>query len=171
VPSVAIQGELLDLDKVFILKGTELFGHSDDQILEQIALLLEEVNLTGGEELFHQNDPGQSLYLVGEGQVRVHIADRTLGYVGTGEVFGEMALLESEPRLATVTAVNPSLLFRLDQEPFFELLTIEHDLMRSIITMLSGRLRALMQVLASLPVEGDISTEARNNQQGGAGHS
>ena len=140
--SVAVQGHPMDLDKVFVLNRVELFGESDNELLGRLASLLEEVDLAGGEELFHQGDPGQSLYFVAAGQVRVHIDDRTLAYVGEGEVIGEMALLESEPRLATVTAVVPTQLLRLDQAPFFELLESQPQLARGIIIMLSARLRS-----------------------------
>ena len=140
--SVAIQGHLLDLDKVFVLKRIELFGASDNVLLGQVALLLDERDLAGGEILFEHGDPGQSLYIVATGQVRVHIGDQTLAYLGEGEIFGEMALLDSEPRLATVTAVTPSQLLRLEQKPFFELLESQPQLARGLITMLSGRLRS-----------------------------
>ncbi len=146
--SVAIQGQLMDLDKVLALKRIELFAASDNRLLGEIAQLLEEVDLAGGEELFHQGDPGRSLYIVAAGQVRVHIEDMTLAYIGEGELLGEMALLESEKRLATVTAVVPSQLLRLDQAPFFELLEMQPALARGIITTLSARLRARLQLLA-----------------------
>ena len=140
--SVAVQGHLMDLDKVFVLKQVALFGTSDNKLLGQVASLLEEVDLAGGEELFHRGDPGHSLYIVAAGQVRVHIAERTLAYVGEGEVIGEMALLESEPRMATVTGTVPSQLLRLDQGPFFELLESQPQLARGWISLLSGRLRS-----------------------------
>ena len=139
--SVAVQGQLMDLDKVFVLKGVTLFGHSDDELLGQLAVLVEEVDLSGGEVLFEAGDPGRSLYIVAAGQVRVHVGEKTLAYLGEGEVFGEMALLESEPRAATVTAVVPTTLLRLDQQPFFELLAAQPELARDIIIMQSHRLR------------------------------
>jgi len=159
--SVAVQGHLMDLDKVFVLKRVELFGESDNELLGRLASLLEEVDLAGGEELFHQGDPGQSLYIVAAGQVRVHIDDRTLAYVGEGEVIGEMALLESEPRLAAVTAVVPTQLLRLDQEPFFELLESQPQLARGIIIMLSARLRSRPRAESAAAAE---STPQRESQ-------
>lgn len=147
--SVAAQGKLEDLDKLFVLKRVPLFAESADQLLGEIALLLEEVDLAGGETLFHEGDPGRSLYIVAAGQVRVHIEEATLAYLGEGEVFGEMALLEAEPRLATVTAVVPTQLLRLDQDPFFELLELQPALARGMIAMLSARLRARLEALAA----------------------
>ena len=114
-------------------------------------MLLQEIDLAGGEALFQRGDPGRSLYIVVAGQVRVHIEGRTLSYVGEGEVIGEMALLQAEPRSASVTAVVPTQLLRLDQQPFFELLEAQPELTRGMIKMLSGRLRTRLQELAMLP--------------------
>ncbi len=133
------------LNKLFTLKGTGLFGGLDNHLLEQVAGLLDEVDLSGGETLFYEDDPGYSLYIVAMGQVRVHIAEKTLAYRGEGEVIGEMALLESKPRSATVTAVMPTQLLRLDQQPFFELLEVQPKLAREMIKMLAGRLRTHLQ--------------------------
>jgi CRP-like cAMP-binding protein len=61
-----------------------------------------------------------------------------------------MALLDSEPRLASVTGTGGGAqLLRLDQEPFFELLQTEPDLARGIITMLSRRLRTRLEELSA----------------------
>jgi CRP-like cAMP-binding protein len=150
VTAVAAPRSLVALQKLFILKGIDLFSQSSDDLLGQLALLLEEAPLAGGQTLFKKGDPGRSLYIVAEGQVRVHNEVGTLAYVGEGEVFGEMALLDSEPRLASVSATVPTLLLRLEQGPFFELLEVEPELSRGIITMLARRLRAR---LAALSVE------------------
>ncbi len=147
---VAVPGSLVELQKLFVLKGIDLFGQSSDELLGQVALLLEEVDLAGGQTLFHKGDPGHSLYIVAEGQVRVHDEEWTIAYLGEGEIFGEMALLDSEPRLASVTGTGGGTqLLRLDQEPFFELLQAEPDLARGIITMLSRRLRARLEDLSA----------------------
>jgi CRP-like cAMP-binding protein len=149
--SVVVQGNLLDLDKLIILKGIEFFSGINDDLVGQIAVLLQEMNLAGSETLFQQGDPGRSLYIVVVGQMRVHIEGRTLSYAGEGEVIGEMALLQPEPRSASVTAVVPTQLLRLDQQPFFELLEAQPELARGMIKILSSRLRTRLQELAMHP--------------------
>jgi CRP-like cAMP-binding protein len=145
---LAIQEELPVLNKLFILKGMDTFSRISNDLLAQVALLLQEVDLAGGETLFRQGDPGHSLYIVAEGQLRIHSAQRTLAYANAGEVIGEMALLEGDPRSASVTAIRPTLLLRLDQQPFFELLAAQPDLGHGMIKMLSHRLRLVLQDLA-----------------------
>jgi CRP-like cAMP-binding protein len=139
----------------------EFFSGIDDDLLEQVALLLEEVDLARGEQLFEQGDAGHCLYIVAAGQVRIHIEERTLAYAGAGEVIGEMALLESEPRLATVTGSVDSLLLRLDQRPFFELLEVQPELACGMIRTLAGRLRARLLELAAVVPEAAPLSQAR----------
>ena len=76
--------------------------------------------------------------------------DYTLNVLGESEVFGEMALLEPEPRMAGVTAETDALLLRLDGEPFFELLDTRSEVARGIIRVLSRRLRQRAQEVAAL---------------------
>jgi CRP-like cAMP-binding protein len=64
-----------------------------------------------------------------------------LNYLGARDVFGEMALLDPEPRSATVTAVEDTALLRLDQASFQELLEERSEVARSIIKVLTRRLR------------------------------
>ena len=90
------------------------------------------------------------MYLVYEGEVRVHDGEHTLNHLADGDVFGEMALLDSEPRMASVTAVQDTLLLRLAQEPFFELMEDRPEVARGIIRVLSRRLRARVRELAEL---------------------
>lgn len=150
---VAVQSELLDLDKLLILKRIPFFSAISDDLGGQVAMLLQGVDLANGEVLFQQGDPGRSLYIVARGQVRIHIEARTLAYASEGEIIGEMALLEAEPRSATVTAVVPTQLLQLDQEPFFELIDAQPELARGLIKMLSGRQRARLELMAGGPEE------------------
>jgi CRP-like cAMP-binding protein len=110
-------------------------------VLADVANLLEEVDVSEHETIFTQGDPGDSLYVIVDGKVRVHDGERLLNYLGERDVFGEMALLDPEPRLASVTAVEATRLFRLDQAPFYELMADRPEVATGIIRVLSGRLR------------------------------
>ncbi|MFQ5818219.1 MAG: cyclic nucleotide-binding domain-containing protein, partial [Terriglobia bacterium] len=67
------------------------------------------------ETIFHEGDPSDSLYLIARGAMRISVGpeDRTLGLLGPGDFFGEMALLSARPRTATVTAATPAHLIEL----------------------------------------------------------
>ena len=141
---------LTTIEKVILLKDVELFAETPDELLAEVAGLLTEVELPAGQAVFQKGDPGDSLYIVVSGRVRVHDGDYMLNVLGESEVFGEMALLEPEPRMAGVTTETDALLLRLDGEPFFELIDTRSEVARGIIRVLSRRLRQRVQEVAAL---------------------
>jgi hypothetical protein len=148
-----IQGDdpmLSTVEKVLILKTVSMFSQTPDHVLADVANLLEEVDVSEQETIFTQGDPGDSLYVIVDGKVRVHDGERLLNYLGERDVFGEMALLDPEPRLASVTAVEATRLFRLDQAPFYELMAERPEVATGIIRVLSGRLRNRVRDIAQL---------------------
>lgn len=93
----------------------------------RLLLQLLPVKLKGGEWLFHQGDPGDSLYLVVRGRLQVWLgaegtreADhlQLLGEMSAGDSVGEVGLISGEPRAAGIRAIRDSLLVRIDQESF-----------------------------------------------------
>jgi hypothetical protein len=141
---------LSTIEKVIILKGVSIFAGTPDEILAEVTSLLEEVELREGETIFEKGDAGDSMYIIVDGKVRVHDGGRTLNYLDEGDVFGEMAVLDTEPRVASVTAVEDTRLFRLDQEPFYELMDDRIEVTRGIIHVLSQHLRARVRDLNDL---------------------
>ncbi|MCK6695154.1 MAG: cyclic nucleotide-binding domain-containing protein, partial [Thermoanaerobaculia bacterium] len=85
--------------------------------------------------------PGRSLYLMLEGDAKVHDGDYVVAYMSAGSCFGEMALLDEGPRSMSVTAIAPALLARIDREVFFEVLGDHPDVMEQIVGLLTRRLR------------------------------
>jgi AAA family ATP:ADP antiporter len=141
---------LSTIEKVIILKTVGIFAETPDDILAEIATLLEEVELRAGETIFEKGDLGDCMYIIAEGEVRVHDGERTLNHLAQGDVFGEMALLDPEPRVASVTAIEDTRLLRLDQEPFYELMNDRIEVVRGIIHVLSRHLRARVRDLNEL---------------------
>ena len=90
------------------------------------------------------------MYVIVSGKVRVHDGPRTIAELGERQVFGEMALLDREPRSASVTALEDTQLFRIEAEPFFELIDDRPEVARGIIRVLTGYVRARMRELAAL---------------------
>jgi CRP-like cAMP-binding protein len=81
------------------------------------------------------------MYLILEGRVRVHDGDRILNELSQPDLFGEMALLDAAPRLASVTAITASTLWRLDQKTFYNLMSKQSEVATGIIKVLTKRLR------------------------------
>ena len=132
---------LSTIEKVLILKTVDLFGGTPDEILAEVATLLEEVELLAGDSAFEKGDAGDCMYIIVSGTVKAHDGDHTFNTLKDGDVFGEMAVLDPEPRVASITALEDTHLLRLDQEPFYELMEDHIEVARGIIQVLSGHLR------------------------------
>ena len=95
--------------------------------------------------LIRQGDAGDCFYLIQSGSVRVERDGQELARLGPGDYFGEMAVLDQEPRSATLTASEDCELLKLDQEDFYELLHEHPELSQSIIRTLARRVRGLLE--------------------------
>jgi HEAT repeat protein len=147
-PTAAPQGSerttmLTTIEKVIILKTVNIFEGTPDAVLSDVASLLEEIEVEPDQAIITKGEIGASLYIIVHGRVRVHDGETTLNYLGARDVFGEMALLDPQPRMASVTTVEETLLFRLAQEPFYDLMENRIEVARGIIQVLCRRLRAL----------------------------
>lgn len=138
------------IEKVLILKSVDMFSQTPDEVLADVADLLEEMEISEGEMIFKKGDLGDSMYVIVDGKVGVYDEGRLLNYLGEHDVFGEMALLDPEPRLASVTAVEPTRLFRLDQSPFYQLMAERPEVATGIIRLLTRRLRNRVQDISQL---------------------
>lgn len=138
------------VEKVLILKTVPMFSLTPDAVLADVAELLDEVDVAEQETIFNQGDLGDSMYIIVEGKVRVHEGERLLNYLNERDVFGEMALLDPEPRIASVTAAEPTRLFRLDQAPFYQLMAERPEVAMGIIRVLTSHLRNRVRDIVEL---------------------
>lgn len=133
---------LLTIEKVLILKSVSIFSEIPEESLVSVASVLELRELKPGEDIVKQGEIGTSMYIIANGKVSVRVGDREVATLGEREIFGELAALDSEPRSATVTALEDTTVFRLGQEAIYELMGEHTDLTRGIIAVLCRRLRA-----------------------------
>jgi CRP-like cAMP-binding protein len=134
---------------MLILRRSSLFAALPEPVLARLADLLTAEELSAGSAVVHKDDEGTSMYLIAEGEVRVHDGQHTLNYLGPGDCFGELALLDAAPRVASVTALSTVRLLRLDRVSFFELIEERGEVVRALITVLSDLLRARANDLAA----------------------
>ena len=134
---------LSTVEKVLILKTVNVFSQTPDEVLADVADLLEPVDYAPDEPIIRKGDPGDSLYIIVDGRVSVRDGAVELTTLGARDVFGEMALLDTEPRSATVVALEPARLFRLAQGPFFELIDQRPEVVNGVLRVLVRRLREL----------------------------
>ena len=129
------------LERVVVLQRTALFAHTPENVLSSIVPIMKEVTYQAGEEIFAKGDIGTSLFIVHDGQVGVFDGHQQLATFGPGDFFGELALLDTEPRSATAAALSQVLVFRLDQEDFYDLMEERGEVLRNILRMLCQRIR------------------------------
>ena len=103
------------------------FGDFDENFVTLMDSQIEWKTLEGGRSLFAQGDPGDTLYFLVGGRLRVTVSDgsgqsRVLGDIRRGETLGEMALLTGEPRSASVVAVRDSTLVGLSRHAYEQVL-------------------------------------------------
>ena len=132
---------LLDIEKLLILKTVPIFAEAPDYVLAQVIPILEEQEFEAGQRVFDKGDLGTSMYIIVSGKVRVHIEDRELTVLGERQVFGELALLDPEPRSASVTAIEPTLVFRISQSAIYDLMASHVEIVRGIMRVLCRRIR------------------------------
>jgi hypothetical protein len=133
------------VEKVLILKSAPLFAETPDNVLAEVAGLVEELSFHADQVVFNKGEPGDSLYIVVSGSVTVWDGERLLNELGEGEAFGELALLDPEPRLATVKAAEPTNLLRLDAPNFREILEAQPEVSAAIIQVITKYLRSQLQ--------------------------
>jgi len=113
VPQVEIQ----------LLRSIRIFAALPAPVLEGVARRLVPVTVAAGTVVVRQGDPGDRYYVIGDGILTVRRDGVLVATLGRGDGFGEVALVHSVPRLATVNAQTDCLLYALDKEPFVLLLT------------------------------------------------
>src|SRR5438552_9787957 len=140
-----------------LLRTMDIFEALGSEELETIAQLLRERRLAESEVLCHQGNPGDALFIVTGGRIRLSTTDpsgneKVLTYFTDGQFFGEMSLLTGAPRSATATAETDSQLLVLDKRAFDQLLASDAQIMREMLKVVSQRtLHTNQQLLADEP--------------------
>jgi HEAT repeat protein len=151
IPQPGDQEMLTLIEKVLLLKTIYILSDTPDEVLAAMADLFEEVVFKKDEIILQKGEPGKSLYVVIDGEVRIHDGERTFAIRGGGEVLGEMSLLDGQPISASVTATQTTRMLRMDHQVFYELMADRIEIARGIIRTLSLRLRALMEAAPEEP--------------------
>ncbi|MBA3500257.1 MAG: cyclic nucleotide-binding domain-containing protein, partial [Deltaproteobacteria bacterium] len=125
------------------LQATPLFAGLPSDALESLVENLAIVHLEPNEVLFHEGDPGDALYVIVEGEVSVQAEGPPrveMARLGAGSFIGEVALMTDQPRSATVAAVNPSELLRIDRNTLGRVLADHGDVLRAVLRFVRDRL-------------------------------
>jgi CRP-like cAMP-binding protein len=130
------------VERVAALHRVQLFAGIPGRVLAAVAEAAVENRLDSGDVLMEEGAVEAHLFAIVEGRVRVHRGDRSLVELGPGSTVGELAVLVPAPRTASVTALEPTLVLRVDRAVLDELLVDWPELAHGVIAELVSRLRA-----------------------------
>lgn len=123
-----------------LLRGVPLFAPLPVAAIENLALRMHPVAVPAGATVFDQGEPGESFYVIDEGEVEVLVDGERRRVERSGEFFGEIALLHEVPRTATIRTLTPTRLFALDSDEFISSVTGHPRSIRSADAVITYRL-------------------------------
>ncbi|MBQ3369339.1 cyclic nucleotide-binding domain-containing protein [bacterium] len=139
---------LTRVERVLALKNIELFHDIPGEVLADIAALLEEENFEKGQYIVNEGDLGKELFMIVKGEVEVVVGGNVVAVMKEGAGFGEMALIDSQPRSADIIARNDVLVLKMESDDFLEILKQRDEVALGVIRVLTGRIRELNAKLA-----------------------
>ena len=134
---------LMMIEKVLVLKSLNLFSDTPENILADLAPLMQEKTYEEGSVIFKEGETGDCMYIIQQGKIKIMKGNNTLAILKEKEVFGELSLLDADTRSATAIAHSDCILFKIDQEPFYELMDERPEVAKGFIKILCQRLRAM----------------------------
>jgi CRP-like cAMP-binding protein len=134
-------------EKIRHLQKVDIFADCTRKQLKAVAAISRVVEVPTGTMLTRVGEPGEEFFFILDGAAMVDVTRRKRIRLGPGEFFGEMSLLDGEPRSATVRAETDMRLLVILRRNFQSLLTEVPELTRSILVVLSRRLREIERAL------------------------
>jgi len=143
------------MDSRRLLRKIDLFADLTDREADTVIGVMHERTLARGAIVFHQHDSGGGLYLILAGSVKITRTGRdgrdvTVAVLGEGNFFGEMSLLDGQPRSASATALQATRLLILEREHFQRYVLAQARIVAKLLRELSKRLRAADQTIENL---------------------
>jgi CRP/FNR family cyclic AMP-dependent transcriptional regulator len=148
-----------------LFRKLSLFAELDDRELASIAGVAKTRRYAKDDVIFHADESGDVFCVIREGKVKITMIspegkEIILSMMGPGDFFGEMALIEDEPRSATVVAIEPLEVVTIWRSDFLEILRDNFSITRKILAELSRRVRRMsmrIESLATMDVYGRLA--------------
>ncbi len=138
-----------------VVRRAPLFSALDGEAGQALLHEMTSSRLERGDVLFREGDPGDALFVIGEGKVKLGRTssdgrENLVAILGPGEMFGELSLFDPGPRTMTVTAVAETQLMGLGNDSLTSLLSGRPEVAKSLLAALAKRLRRTNEHLADL---------------------
>jgi CRP-like cAMP-binding protein len=154
-PAAQLRPEPKFMNRAQFLKHVPLFADLSDAELQALSRELSRVQFRKGDAIFYEGDPGQTLYIVESGQVRIYIhcedgQETSVNVCTSGDIFGELAVIDGLPRSASAIALEDSVVLGLSREQFRECTRRYPQLSFNFLKALSVRVRYNTRQIDSL---------------------
>ena len=152
-------------DHTATIEKVPFFSGLDAESLAELGAAARRRTFRAGEIVFHRDDPGQVLYVIRAGKVKIYITSQdgqevSLAVFGPGDYFGELALLDGQPRSASAVAIEAVETFALQRTDFINAVMRHPRIAIQVMNVLSHRLRqtdAMIEDLLFLDVHGRVA--------------
>ena len=147
---------MVDSTILGLLKGVELFSELSEEQIGMLANLVVSQNFNRDETVVLEGDDSvQALYLIASGSVQVYMTgvdgrETILSFLERGDFFGEMSLIDGEPRSASVRTVTDAQMLIIHRESFLQLIRQSPEIAMGLLSELSKRLRKANRQIGSL---------------------
>jgi CRP/FNR family transcriptional regulator, cyclic AMP receptor protein len=153
------------MDRLDLLRIVPIFTELDDKVLKKIVDIGLERKYTKNSIVFLEEEIGAVLFIIISGKVKIVRTDDEgkeviLSILGTGDFFGEMALLDGLPRSATVVALDKTELFIIHRREFLELMDTSPQIATSLMNELTRRLRKANEQIEDLSLKDAVGRVA-----------
>ena len=140
------------MDRIELLRKIPLFSALSDEILRNLSNTVRLQKIKQGQVIFRKGDEGTALYILRSGTIKIVLPSRLgaeiiVSIFSDGDFFGEMALLDGEPRSADAVAIKPSELLVLSRKDFLSFLQSDVNAVNSILSVLTKRMRKTHDLL------------------------
>ena len=136
---------LTTVEKVIILQDIDFFEFTPTEGLAMIAAITEELNFKAGTDIFTEGEAADSIYMVVDGQVRLHRSGQEIATISEKEGFGTLALFDDEPRFATATAASDTYILKITKDVFLDIISDHVSITESVFKSLVKRIRSLLE--------------------------
>lgn len=152
-------------DRFRYLSSMDLFQHfTEEELYTFFAENVEEVGVAAGDYLCHEGSPGDDMFILLEGELKISKHTKFITTIKPVEYIGEMALIEAKPRSATVQAVADSTLLRITRDQFQKYFSKRPESLFSMMRTLSHRIRLNTEIIAAELEKANILIHDMKNQ-------
>lgn len=145
---------LSNQEKLKLLRTVKSFDGMTDMEIDLISSTVHERDYPKRQVIVNEGDPGETMFIIASGMVKITQKEgdneNMVAVLKTGDIIGEMSIFDSQPRSATVTAMEDTVLLELEKKQFVTLIAKMPEIALSMLRMMSQRLRTVTKAYTLL---------------------